>query len=108
MGEPTETAVREAVRTKIMAMPLDRVIGQPNPTSFKHLKEQLAKIASAIKTTNWGGRHGHLALVLDDEEYQTASGFGETLPDGNSNTTDRMDQPPLVAHGLVNNMTLRA
>ena len=48
-----------------------------------------------------GGRHSHLALILDDAKYQTAMGHGETLPNGNTNTTARLPPPPLVPAGLV-------
>jgi len=101
----TETAVREAVRAKIYAMPLDKIVGQPTTATANHLKEQIAKIAAAIKTTKWGGRHGHLPLVLSDTEWQTASGVGATFPDGTANNTDRQPQPPLIPAGLTNNMT---
>ena len=101
----TETAVREAVRAKIYAMPLDKIVGQPTTATANQLKEQIAKIAAAIKTTKWGGRHGHLPLVLSDTEWQTASGVGATFPDGTANNTDRQPQPPLIPVGLTNNMT---
>ena len=51
----TETAVREAVRAKIYAMPLDKIVGQPTTATANQLKEQIAKIAAAIKTIKWGG-----------------------------------------------------
>jgi len=100
----TETAVREAVRTKIYTMPLSKISGQPTTATANHLKEQIAKIAASIKTTKWGGRHCHLPLVLSDPEWQTASCIGATLPDGTANNTDRQPQPPLIPEGLTNSM----
>ena len=107
-GDTNEAAIREATRTKVQAMPLDKIVGQPTRATFNHMKEQLAKMAAAIKSTKWGGRHGHLALVLDDEEYQTATGHGATLPDGTANTTEHIAKPPLVADDLVNGLAIRA
>ena len=72
MSSPTsnEAAVREAICAIIAPMPIDKIIGQPTNSTVNLLKHQVAKIAAVVKTTNWGGRHGHLALVLDDDEYR--------------------------------------
>jgi len=85
----TETAMCEAVRAKIYTMPLDKIVGQPTTATANQLKEQIAKIAAAIKTTKWGGRHGHLPLVLSGMEWQTAAGIGAAFPDDTANNTDR-------------------
>ncbi len=107
MSLPTasEAAVREAVRAQIATMPIDKIVGKPSTTTVNHLKEQLAKTAAAVKTTKWGGRHGHLALVLTNAEYQTATGAA-TLADGTANNTDRQAAPPIVPAGLTNNMAI--
>ena len=101
----TETAVREAVRAKIYAMPLDKIVGQPTTATANQLKKQIAKITAVIERTKWGGRHRHLPLVLSDTEFQTTSGIGATLPDGMANNTDRQLQPTLIPAGLTKNMT---
>eukprot|EP00804_Cyclotella_cryptica_P021358 CCRYP_001594-RA/>CCRYP_001594-RA protein AED:0.64 eAED:0.32 QI:0/0/0/0.6/1/1/5/0/975 len=101
MSSPTanEAAVREAVRSIIAPMPIDKIVGQPSNSTVNVLKQQLAKIAAAVKTTSWGGRHGHLALVLNDAEYQTVTNV-PTL------TTTRLVLPPIVPANLANNTTL--
>ena len=101
MSSPTanEATVREAVRAIIAHMPIDRIIGQPTNASLNNLKQQIAKIAAAVKTTKWGGRHGHLALVLNNAEYQAVTGVATI-------TTDRLPPPPIVPDGLTNNTTL--
>ena len=72
MSSPTnnEAAVREAVQAIIRPMPINRIHGQPSKTPVNVLKQQVAKLAAAVKTTSWGGRHGHLALVLNDAKYR--------------------------------------
>ena len=77
----TEASVREAVRAIIAAHPLDKIIGQPTNTSVNLLKRQAAKIAAAVKTTKWQGRHGHLALVIDQAEYRTVTGVAKATVD---------------------------
>ena len=101
MSSPTanEATVREAVRATIALLPLDKITGQPTNSSVNHLKQQVAKIAAAVKTTNWGGRHGHLALVLSDTEYQTVTGTPQI-------TTERATAPPIIPEALANNATL--
>ena len=101
MSSPTsnEAAVREAIRAIIAPMPIDKIIGQPTNATVNLLKHQVAKIAAAVKTTSWGGRHGHLALVLDDDEYRIVTGNA-------TQTTTRLVAPPIVPTALTNTTTL--
>jgi hypothetical protein len=101
MSSPTsnEAAVREAIRAIIAPMPIDKIIGQPTNATVNLLKHQVAKIAAAVKTTSWGGRHRHLALVLDDDEYRIVTGNA-------TQTTTRLVAPPIVPTALTNTTTL--
>ena len=65
-----ELAIREAVKIKLDSTHFDKIIGQPTIKSWKHLKEQASKAAAQVKTTYWGGQHGHLALVLNNLEFR--------------------------------------
>ena len=94
-----EAAVREAVCAIIAPMPIDKIIGQPTNSTVNLLKHQVAKITAVVKTTSWGGRHGHLALVLDDDEYRVVTGNA-------THTTTRLVAPPIVPTALANNTTL--
>eukprot|EP00804_Cyclotella_cryptica_P015621 CCRYP_003615-RA/>CCRYP_003615-RA protein AED:0.62 eAED:0.37 QI:0/0/0/0.5/1/1/2/0/406 len=101
MASPTtnEATVREAVRAIIAPMSIDKIIGQPSNSTVNLLKQQVAKIAAAVKTTSWGGRHGHLALVLNDDEYRLVTGDA-------TQTTTRLVAPPIVPIALANNTTI--
>ena len=92
-----EFTIREAVKEKIYSLPLDKVIGQPTMKTWQHAREQICKIVAQVKSTHWGGRHGHLPLVLTDGEFQTITGDP-------TSTTDRQNKPPLV-HPLIDNNT---
>ena len=76
MSLPTtnKDAVREAIRAIIAPMPINKILGQPTNLTVNLLKQQVTKMAAAVKTTSWGGRHGHLALILDDDEYRIVTG----------------------------------
>ena len=52
-----------------------------------------------MKTTEWGGRHGHLALVINEADYRTVTGDATSI-------VDLQIAPPLIPAGLVNNMTI--
>ena len=41
--------------------------------TWQHLREQICKIAAQVRRAAFGGRHGHLALVLNDAKYRTAT-----------------------------------
>jgi hypothetical protein len=97
MSSPTtnEVVVRDAIRAIIAPMPIDKIIGQPTNLTVNLLKQKVAKIAAAVKTTSWGRRHGHLALILDDDEYRFVTGNA-------SHTTTRLVAPPIVPMALAN------
>jgi hypothetical protein len=101
MSSPTnnEAAVHEAVRAIIVPMPIDKIHGQPSNTSVNVLKQQVAKLATAVKTTSWGGCHGHLALVLNDAKYRTVTSDPVL-------STTRLVLPLIVPATLANNTTL--
>ena len=96
-----EFSIREAIREKIYSLPLDKVIGQPSMKTWQHTREQSCKIVAQVKTTYWGGRHGCLALVLNNAEFRTATG------DPNADT-DRQPKPSLVHPQINRHHTSRA
>jgi hypothetical protein len=71
MSSPTTNgaAVCKAIHTIIAPMPIHKILGQPTNSMVNLLKHQVTKIAAAVKTTSWGGCHGHLALILNYNEY---------------------------------------
>ena len=94
-----EAAVREAIRAIIAPMPIDKIIGQPTNSTVNLLKQQVTKIVAAVKTTSWGGRHGHLALILHDDGYHLVTGNATLM-------TTYLVVPPIVPTALANNTTL--
>ena len=69
-----KAAIRDAIRAQLSELPLDRINDQPTTTTVNHLEQQLAKMASVVKTSNLGGSHGHLPLVISDAEFITVTG----------------------------------
>ena len=61
----TVTAITKTARGRMAAVPLNAIVGQPTLPAVRKLVEQLSAFALHFHTTAWGGRHGHLVLVLD-------------------------------------------
>eukprot|EP00804_Cyclotella_cryptica_P027936 CCRYP_003833-RA/>CCRYP_003833-RA protein AED:0.57 eAED:0.47 QI:0/-1/0/1/-1/1/1/0/133 len=100
MSSPTanNATVYEAIRAIVTPLPLDKIIGQPTTSTVNHLQQQIAKIVAAVKTRSWGGRHGHLALMLIDAKYCTVTGNPDIA-------IDRLPMPLIVTMGLTNTTT---
>ncbi len=64
-------SIHQTVSLIMSAKPLDVIVGQPTTESMNKTMEQTAQMVAPIKTTAWGGRHGLLALVLDDTDYKS-------------------------------------
>jgi hypothetical protein len=101
MSSPTasEATVYKAVRAIVTPLPLDKIIRQPTTSTVNHLRQQIVKIAAAIKTTRWGGRHGRLALVLTNAEYRSIMANPDII-------VNCLPTPPIAATGLTNTTTL--
>ena len=53
---------------------LTKINGQPTNTSVDKLEAEIAAVLSRVATNGWGGKHGHLALVLNEVDYRAATG----------------------------------
>ena len=95
----TEEAIREGIQSQLALLPLDKIRGQPTIHNLFHLKQQCAKLCTAVRATEWKGSHGHLALVLDEAEMRLVTGDAAA-------TVDLIAQPPIVPAGLTNGTTI--
>ena len=62
--------VTEFVEQKLLNKPVDKLVGEPKFFTYSILEYQVAVAASAVKKSKWGGKHGHLALIINDEKYR--------------------------------------
>ena len=67
----TGSSVHQTVSLIMAAKPLDIIVGQPTTETMNKMVEQMAQMVALVKTTAWGGRHGSLALVLNDADYSS-------------------------------------
>ena len=89
-------SVADYVARKMGSKPVDNIVGEPTIMTYNHLECQLAIASSAVKTTQWGGKHDHLALVVRDSKYKTITGK-QML------NTDKTTQPAYVDPSIEGN-----
>ena len=61
--------VTKFVEKKIRNKPVNKLMGKPTIVTYGIIEEQVAVAASAVKTSQWGGKHGHLALIVNKAKY---------------------------------------
>ena len=76
---PSTSATREYVSNKMNATAIDKMIGEPTLITYRILFDQLAMSASLVKTNQWGGRHGHLPLLVSDAQFVTITGIATAV-----------------------------
>ena len=52
---------------------LTKIMGEPTITSLLKMKNELKLNAQSVPSTLGGGRHGHLELVLSEDEYESVA-----------------------------------
>jgi hypothetical protein len=58
------------ITTKLKIFHVDRIMGEPTINSYDILLEQLAVGSALITTTQWGGKFGHIPLILGDARFK--------------------------------------
>jgi hypothetical protein len=91
-------SVHQMVSLIMSAKPLDVIVGQPTTKSMNKMTEQMAQMVALVKTTAWGGRHGSLALVLDDTDYKSITKL-------TTQTNTLVSQPDAINQGITNQLT---
>ena len=76
--QATDSSIHQSVSLIMAAKSLDVIIGQPTTETTYKMVEQMVQIVAPIKTTAWGGRHGSLALVLNDANYSSITKARDT------------------------------
>jgi hypothetical protein len=92
------SSIYQTVSLIMLAKPLDVIVRQPTTKSMNKMTEQMAQMVAPVKTTAWGGRHGLLALVLDDTDYKS-------ITKSTTQTTALVTQPDAVNQGITDQST---
>ena len=62
--------ITEFVEQKLRNKPVNKLMGEPTIVTYGILEDQVAVAASSFKTSQWGGKHGHLALIVNEAKYR--------------------------------------
>ena len=58
--------VTEFVEQKLQYKPFEKLLGTPTFVTYGILEYQVAVAARTVKTSQWGRKHGHLELILNE------------------------------------------
>ena len=77
--------VTDFIEQKLQNKPVDKLLGEATFVMYGILEDQVAVAASTVKTSQWGRKHGHLALILNEAKYW--------LITATTNSVDRQVKP---------------
>ena len=77
--------VTEFVEQKLQNKPVDKLLGEPTFITHGILEDQVAVAARAVKTSQWGGKHVHMELIVNQSKYR--------LITATTNSVDRQVKP---------------
>ena len=73
--------IKQDVTDSLRDYEFTKIDGQPTDEDVNLLIKELTLAAASIPTTNGGGQHGHVGLIIDESEYITFSHNGERFLD---------------------------
>ena len=62
--------VNEFVEKKLRNKTVDKLLGKPTIVTYIILEYQVAVAVSVVKTLQWGGKHSHLELIVNEAKYR--------------------------------------
>ena len=98
MSTTGAAAVDARVKARFDATNFTRILGAPEHGPINILEDEIAKVAATFKTTQYRGRTGCLALIVDQDEMIRVT------KDGNLNCT-QAPKPPLLIPRLTDTTT---
>ena len=69
----TQQEIEEAISRRHVT----KIDGQPQDEDVSKLARELTEIAASFPTSNGGGSHGHIGMLMTDTEYQAISTGGQ-------------------------------
>lgn len=68
--------IKQDVEDALKNISVTKIDGQPTDEDLTQLRQELAAMAATIPTSNGGGLHGHVGMLIDEIEYITFSKDG--------------------------------
>ena len=73
--------VNEFVEQKLRNKPVEKLMGEPTIVTYGILEDHVAVAASTVKTSQWGGKHGHLALIVNKSKCRLVTTMATSIVD---------------------------
>ena len=68
--------IKQDVEENLKGFPITKIDGQPTNKDLNQLKTELFEMVASIRTSNNGGSHGHIGMIMDETVYQAFSKGG--------------------------------
>ena len=65
--------IRQDMEDSLRDFTFTPIEGQPTDDDINTLVEECSNAAASVPTSNGGGRHGHIGMLMEDTEYQLIS-----------------------------------
>ena len=90
MSETLGESVADYITARLNSKPINRMHGESTLVLYSLLVDQISVKATAVKTKQWGWKHGHLPLIINDAKFRTISGVAKATT-GKTATPTGMD-----------------
>jgi hypothetical protein len=71
--------IRQDIEESLKDFHITKIDGQPTKEDLLKLRQELCEAVASIPTTNGGGMHGHVGMLLEDAEYTALPRDGSNL-----------------------------
>lgn len=65
--------LKQDIEDSLEKFDISKIDGQPTDEDMNQLTRELGAMLATVPTTNGGGDHGHIGMILDDTEYTSFS-----------------------------------
>ena len=73
--------VTKSVEQKLWNNSVNKLMGVQTIVTYGIQEDQVVVAASAAKTSQCGGKHGHLALIINEEKYRLITTMATIIVD---------------------------
>lgn len=65
--------IKQDIETSLKDYSFTKIDGQPSDEDVTNLVREMTEMLASVPTTNGGGSHGHIGMIIEDAEYRTFS-----------------------------------
>eukprot|EP00804_Cyclotella_cryptica_P014825 CCRYP_015027-RA/>CCRYP_015027-RA protein AED:0.12 eAED:0.12 QI:0/0/0/1/0.2/0.16/6/0/1256 len=65
--------IKQDIETSLKDYSITKIDGQPSDEDVTNLVREMTEMLASVPTTNGGGSHGHIGMIIKDAEYRTFS-----------------------------------